>query len=79
MLAFLGLEWARGGAWPVLLLVLALLAAAWLGMRASDRRLRQAIHPAQWAARMAGNRPGVSRRQWWIGGLGLLLLVVSLL
>ncbi|MCP5021017.1 MAG: VWA domain-containing protein [bacterium] len=79
MLAFFGLTWARLEAWPLALLVAAVIVASVLVGRPGRARLRAAIHPAQWAARMAGNRKGVARRQWWFGGGALVLMVVALL
>ncbi|MDF1836359.1 MAG: VWA domain-containing protein [Planctomycetota bacterium] len=79
MLALFGLKWARLEAWPVLILVGILIVACVVAGRASIVKLRAVIHPAQWQARMRGNRSGVARRQWWTGGLALVLLAVSLL
>ncbi len=79
MLALFGLTWARLEAWPLALLVAAVIVASVLVGRSGRARLRAAIHPAQWAARMAGNRKGVAQRQWWFGGGALVLMVVALL
>jgi Ca-activated chloride channel family protein len=79
VLALLGLTWARMAAWPVLLLMIAVIVASVLAGRNSQAKLRAAIHPAQWKARMRGNRPGIAVRQWWTGGLALLLLAVAFL
>ncbi len=79
MLALLGLTWARLQAWPLVFVVIAVILASVLVGRPGRARLRAAIHPAQWAARMAGNRKGVARRQWWFGGAALLLLFLAML
>lgn len=79
MLAIFGLKWARLDAWPLLVLVAIVIVFSVLKGRASMARLRSVVHPAQWQARMAGNRSGVARRQLWLGALALALLAVAFL
>ena len=79
MLALLGMNWARLGAWPLLLLVLVVIVVSVVAGRSSAAKLRAVIHPAQWKARMAGNRMGVARRQLWTGGLALVLMAIAFL